>query len=400
MRAWLRLGTAFAIAICTASAAGLAQTWPGGEQLAQADPRRIPASRAPTAVASGEGGIVAKINNWTVGLAAGLPEGTFLRFGAEIARNLNDGEELRVLATVTPGATDNVKDLLYLKGMDIAITHADVFEHFRTVDKIPNIERRVNFISEMYISELHVLVRPEINSFKDLEGKKVSFHTPGAGPSVTGPILFQRLGVKVEPVYVNNAIAYEKMKSGEIFALIHTVGKPNDLFIKNKNDAGFKFLPVPFDKFDDLYVPSVFTPEDYPGYVKPGEKVETHRRTGGAGRLQLAAREATASGACSGSSSTTSTASRASISRPTTRNGRASILPPRCRAGTATGSPRTSSSRWPRPSPHSAPSIRSSPASRRAARHRAMPPSRSGCSGSSSIGASRKLDDDAGNLAG
>jgi TRAP-type uncharacterized transport system substrate-binding protein len=143
------------------------------------------------------------------------------------------------------------------------------------VEKIPNIERRVNFISEMYISELHVLVRPEINSFKDLEGKKVSFHTPGAGPSVTGPILFQRLGVKVEPVYINNAIAYEKMKSGEIAALIHTVGKPNDLFTKNKNDAGFKFLPVPFDKFEDLYVPSVFTAEDYPGYVKPGENVET-----------------------------------------------------------------------------------------------------------------------------
>ena len=65
------------------------------------------------------------------------------------------------------------------------------------------------------------------------------------------------------------------MKTGEIAALIHTVGKPNDLFIKNKNDSGFKFLPVPFDKFDDYYVPAVFTAEDYPGYVKPGEKVET-----------------------------------------------------------------------------------------------------------------------------
>ena len=180
-----------------------------------------------------------------------------------------------MLAIVTPGATDNVKDLLYLKGIDIAITHADVFEHFRNVEKIPNIEKRVNFISEMYISELHVLVRPEINSFKDLNGKKVSFHTPGAGPSVTGPILFQRLGIKVEPVYVNNAIAYEKMKTGEIAALIHTVGKPNDLFTKNKNEHGFKFLAVPFDKFEDFYVPSVFTAEDYPGYVKPGEKVET-----------------------------------------------------------------------------------------------------------------------------
>ena len=66
-------------------------------------------------------------------------------------------------------------------------------------------------------------------------------------------------------------VSFEIAK-GEIFALIHTVGKPNDLFVKNKNDAGLKFLPVPYDKFDDLYVPSVFTAEDYPGYVKPGEK--------------------------------------------------------------------------------------------------------------------------------
>jgi TRAP transporter TAXI family solute receptor len=286
MRNWVVRGAPLAAAICMAATAATAQEATPNDkrpiQLAQAQvqvkttPLQVKTTpRAPTAASSGESNLVAKVNNWTVGLAGGLPEGTFLRFAAEISRNLNDTDDLRVLAVVTPGATDNVKDLLYLKGMDIAITHADVFEHFRNVEKIPNIEKRVHFISEMYISELHVLVRPEINSFKDLEGKKVSFHTPGAGPSVTGPILFQRLGVKVEPVYINNAIAYEKMKTGEIAALIHTVGKPNDLFTKNKNDSGFKFLAVPFDKFEDFYVPSVFTAEDYPGYVRPGEKVET-----------------------------------------------------------------------------------------------------------------------------
>jgi TRAP-type uncharacterized transport system substrate-binding protein len=118
----------------------LSELRPAGADPAAARPggtAPAPAARAPTANASGEGATVAKINNWTVGLAAGLPEGTFLRFGAEIARNLNDSDELRVLATVTPGATDNVKDLLYLKGMDIAITHADVFEHFRTATRSP-----------------------------------------------------------------------------------------------------------------------------------------------------------------------------------------------------------------------------------------------------------------------
>ncbi len=275
MYAWIGRGLALTAALFAVAGYAAAQTAPPLDQIAQADAQRKGQARVPTAASVGEGNTVARVNNWTVGLAGGLPEGTFLRFAAEIARNLNDGEDLRVLAIVTPGATENVKDLLYLKGVDIGITHADVFEHFRTVEKIPNIERRINFISEMYISEVHVLVRPEINSFKDLEGKKVSFHTPGAGPSVTAPILFGRLGIKVEPVYVNNAIALEKMRSGEIAALVHTVGKPNDLFVKHKNEAGFKFLPIPYDKFEDFYVPSIFSAEDYPAYVKPGEKVET-----------------------------------------------------------------------------------------------------------------------------
>lgn len=257
-------------------AAGLVVVFSTPEAIvAQEGPAKRKQLRAPTAADSGEGNTVAKVNNWTVGLAGGLPEGTFLRFAAEIARNVNDPENLRVLAVVTQGATDNIKDLLYLRGIDIAITNADVLEHFRTVERIPNIEKRIHFVSEMVVSEVHLLVRPEINSFKDLEGKKVSFHTPGAGSSTTAPIVFQRMGVKVDPVYINNAIALEKMKTGEIVALVNNGAKPNDLFAKFKNENGFKFLPIPFDRFDEYYIPATLTAEDYPGYIKPGETVST-----------------------------------------------------------------------------------------------------------------------------
>src|SRR6185436_816682 len=110
MRTWLSRGTMLAVAISAGPAAGFAQPAPGGEQFAQVEPRRTPAARPPTAYASGEGATVAKINNWTVGLAAGLPEGTFLRFGAEIARNLNDSDELRVFFFEDTATTENVKD--------------------------------------------------------------------------------------------------------------------------------------------------------------------------------------------------------------------------------------------------------------------------------------------------
>jgi TRAP-type uncharacterized transport system substrate-binding protein len=267
----------FGVAIVASASASWAQS---SVQVAQSKPtvraptaESKPSVRAPAAEAVGEGKIIAAANKWTIGLASGMPEGTFIRFGAEIARHLNDGDEMRVIPMNTYGATDNIKDLLYLKGVDVAFTNADALEHFKTVEKIPNIEKRVNYVTGMYIGHIHVLARPEINSLYDLAGKKVSFHTPGAGASVSAPILFRRLGIKVIPVPVNNAIALEQMKTGELAGLVNTGGKPQDLFNKFKNEYGYKFLPIPFDKFDDLYVPSVFTSDDYPEYIKPGEKV-------------------------------------------------------------------------------------------------------------------------------
>lgn len=258
------------------AAAQVEQSQLGGAppiQFAQSSTRAT--ARPITAASSGESDIINRANSWTIGLAAGLPEGTFLPMASEIARNLNDKNEMRVLPIVTPGATDNVRDLLYLRGVDIAITATDVFEHFRTVEKIPNIERRINYITSLYVSEIHLIVRSDIKTVQDLAGKKVGLHLQGSGSTVSGPIVFQKLGVKIDPVFVSNAIALEKMKTGELAGLIHNGGKPNNLIARFKNDAKFKLLEIPFDKFDEYYVPSVLTSQDYPNFIRPGEKIET-----------------------------------------------------------------------------------------------------------------------------
>ena len=272
-----RVGLAVATAV-TFTLPSVAQQTEETLRLAQAVTDKGARSRlVPTAAAAGELGAVARVNSWTVGVAGGLLEGTFIRFAAELAKALDDGDNLRILPVVTYGAADNVSDLLYLKGIDVSITHADVFDEFKRNKKATNVERRVNYISQMYVGELHVYARGEIQTLKDLEGKKVGFHTKGAGPTITGPILFERLGIKVEPVFINNAIVLaNQMKTGEISAVLHTVGKPNDLFAKLKPEPDWHFLPVEFtEKFADYYVPSTLGHEDYPNLFKPGEKVET-----------------------------------------------------------------------------------------------------------------------------
>src|SRR5215831_19093563 len=113
-------------------------------------------------------------NAATVGVAGGLLSGTYMKFADELAQVLDDGDKLRVLPIVTYGAASNLDDLLYLRGVDIAVTQSDVFEYFRTQRKIANLEKRVQYIIRLPVSEMHVLARDEIKSIQDLRGKKVN----------------------------------------------------------------------------------------------------------------------------------------------------------------------------------------------------------------------------------
>src|SRR5262245_8469776 len=165
---------------------------------AQTRPRGAEDPRTPTAAAAGEESKVAEVNNWTVGIAGGFFEGTFIRFAVELGKALDDGENLRVLPIVSYGGNENVNDLLYLKGVDLAITYVDTFELYKKSSRVRNIEQRINYVSELLVGELYIFGRPEIRSLKDLDGKKVSLGTKGASATTTGPIVFERLGIRPE----------------------------------------------------------------------------------------------------------------------------------------------------------------------------------------------------------
>jgi len=233
-------------------------------------------ARPTTAAAVGEGGKVQESNEWTVGVAGGLLEGTNIRFAAEMAKVLDDRPNLRVLPMVTYGALGNIEDLLYLKGVDVTITSADVLDEFVRNGTLANIKNRIRYICSFYINEVHVYVRPEIKTLEDLAGKKVSFNTAASAANLTGGIIFDRLHINAEGVLMNNSIALEKMRTGEIAGVVHVTGAPTDLFAKFKPEPGFHFLPVPYAKvLQDYYVPTALTSRDYPNLLQPGQTIDT-----------------------------------------------------------------------------------------------------------------------------
>ncbi|WFU18476.1 TAXI family TRAP transporter solute-binding subunit [Bradyrhizobium sp. CB3481] len=215
-----------------------------------------------------------RINAWTVGLAGGLIEGAPLRLAAEIARVVNEEAKLHVLPIVTRGATENVNALLYLKGVDAAIINTDALDEYKA--QMPLIERRIVYLLNLFPSELHIFVRPEIRSLEDLQGKKVNFNTQGTAAAYSGPLIFSRLGLSVEKMFIPHQLALEQMKRGELSAVVFVTSKPVDAFVKGRWEPGFKFLAVEYDaKFEDYYLPSSIEATDYPSLMQKDERVAT-----------------------------------------------------------------------------------------------------------------------------
>src|SRR5262245_10890856 len=223
-----------------------------------------------------ENAIKARKNTWTIGIAGGLIDGTYMRFADELAKVLDDGDNLRILPIVSYGAASNLEDLIYLRGVDVAITQSDVFDYFRNERKTPNIDKRVHYLIRLPISEVQILARAEIKSLEDLRGKKVNFGPAGSGSSLTGTIVFQRLGIQVEQVNVNQATALQSLRAGEVSALVRVIGKPVGFFANIPANSGLRLLSIPFTKqFADYYTLGELTSKDYPNLIPDGEKVDT-----------------------------------------------------------------------------------------------------------------------------
>jgi TRAP-type uncharacterized transport system substrate-binding protein len=221
--------------------------------------------------------MVRKINMSTVGIAAGRTEGAPLRFAAELARVLDDGNDMRLLPIVTRGPLENVTDLLFLRGVDLAIVNGDVLDYYKKHQPVPNFADHIDFITHLFPSELHIFVRPEINRLEDLAGKPVNFNTAGTAAAYSGPIILERLGIKVDARFDPHPIAMSEMaRSNKYAATVWVSAKPLDPFLKRPWPNGFKFLPVPLTSaLEEYYLPAHLDAADYPLLIPAGQSVQT-----------------------------------------------------------------------------------------------------------------------------
>jgi len=218
---------------------------------------------------------VASAQNATIGLIAGGPGSTDARIAADIAQALDDGDKLRILPMLGRGSVQNIADLIYLKGVDVAIVHNDVLTETMQSGTIPR-ENTVQYIVRLFPEELHILARKEINTLNDLNGKPVAIGPVGGGTEITAGMLLDMCHVTPNLIHESQAAALDHLRQGEIAAMFVVGGKPVPVLQGIESGGFLHFLPIPLNaQLVDAYLPTNLDHQSYPNLVPLGPPVET-----------------------------------------------------------------------------------------------------------------------------
>lgn len=219
----------------------------------------------------------ARLNENVLTIISGNPNGGYLGIAYDISAVVNEGDDLRVLPVVGQGAVQNLRDILFLKGIDMGLVNTVTLSYFKKNGELgTNLQNQVAYISILFQDELHIVARPEVKSFEDLDGKRINFSDKGSGAQLAAQELFKAHNMNVKEFNMGQGDALEAMKRGELDATLCTCLKPLRPYEQLPAELGFKLISVPFDEyFQEDYLPAKFTHEDYPKLVPVGTEVNT-----------------------------------------------------------------------------------------------------------------------------
>jgi TRAP transporter TAXI family solute receptor len=272
-RSWISVAFFSALIALLSSQAALSEH---AVRSASGAPR--PTSGTPVPNKPELGSVGESLNANTIAIISGNLNATYLTIAYDLSAVLDNGDEFRVLPVVGKGGGQNIKDVRYLKGIDLGITQSNLLNTYKRTGEIGRIDDKIVYIAKLFNEEMHLVVRAEsgITSIDQLAGKKVNFSDIGSGSQLSSRDIFEKLGIQVQEVNMGQADAIEALKKGEIAATILIAGKPAASMAKLVASEGFRVLPVPYRKpLQADYLPATLSADDYPKLVDRNQPVDT-----------------------------------------------------------------------------------------------------------------------------
>ena len=218
-----------------------------------------------------------KHNEGTLLILGGYPGTTYFNLAHDIVAALRANGDLRLIAVDAPGGMESLRDLLFLRGVDLGLVPENVLYYADAMVSFgPSLRERLTYITQLYGEEVHVLVGPSVASIDDLSGKKVAVPPQDGNAEFTVRDLLRRLHVDAEVVKVAAADAIDDVRSGTLAAVVLVGGKPLRFVAGLPKDGTLRLVALPSAQaLGDGYSPSSFGADDYPALIPEEQTVDT-----------------------------------------------------------------------------------------------------------------------------
>ena len=193
--------------------------------------------------------------------------------------------DLRILPALGQSETENILNILYRKDIDLAVVDRDILFNLKKDNSglFANLEGRLNYVTKLYNTAIHIYAHTDIKSLEDLRGKKVSCLKEGSTIDVMCQTIFKAIKIDVEFVYDDFDEALSKVKAREIAAAATGGAQPTPGFESIKASDDLHFVPVdsqslPNSNFTSIlssYLPIELHHADYPNMIPEGKTVST-----------------------------------------------------------------------------------------------------------------------------
>ena len=196
----------------------------------------------------------------------------------DLARLYDDGSTRRALPIIGKTAGQNLRDLLSLRGIDMAVLPTDVIlqAQNRANKAQPDLVTSFTYAAPLWQEEFHLLARSDIQTVTDLANRPVDVGPPDSLSSITAARLFGLMKLPFQPVTDRPDLALEELAHGNVDAVAIVAAKPSGLLQALSLPQGWHFLSIPPEKaVTDAYSTAALEASDYPGLIPKNEPVQT-----------------------------------------------------------------------------------------------------------------------------
>src|SRR5262249_22626644 len=99
-----------------------------------------------------------RVNAGTIALVAGRLDSTDAAIAGDLATVRDKGDALRVMPVIGKGGGQNLRDVRYMRGVDLGIVPVNLLDEYRRSRQIGPIDDTIVYVTKLFNEEMHVLV--------------------------------------------------------------------------------------------------------------------------------------------------------------------------------------------------------------------------------------------------